>query len=202
MKRIWNLALGTAVLCAALLCGCTFNGSTAPAGSAPADPLTGQELQYPGERIAAVVIDNAPASTTQWGISSASVVLEALTVNDRPTSLCLAYPSVSAMPTVTSSSCSTSSGMASTSSSFWLNSGSRPPVSLFFSLPCSSFVIRFSPPGTGHFSRYAAAARHVHFSGYSRCVHLNTPPAACKAVQAISHENQLSTPNFHCPPVL
>ena len=52
MKRIWNLALGTAVLCAALLCGCTFNGSTAPAGSAPADPLTGQELQYPGERTA------------------------------------------------------------------------------------------------------------------------------------------------------
>ena len=45
MKRIWNLALGTAVLCAALLCGCTFNGSTAPAGSAPADPLTGQELR-------------------------------------------------------------------------------------------------------------------------------------------------------------
>lgn len=100
MKRIWNLALGTAVLCAALLCGCTFNGSTAPAGSAPADPLTGQELQYPGERVAAVVIDNAPASTTQWGIGSASVVLEALTVNGRPTSLCLAYPSVSAMPTV------------------------------------------------------------------------------------------------------
>ena len=100
MKRIWNLALGTAVLCAALLCGCTFNGSPAPAGSAPADPLPGQELQYPGERVAAVVIDNAPASTTQWGIGSASVVLEALTVNDRPTSLCLAYPSVSAMPTV------------------------------------------------------------------------------------------------------
>ena len=71
-----------------------------PAGSAPADPLTGQELQYPGERVAAVVIDNAPASTPQWGISSASVVLEALTINDRPTSLCLAYPSVSAMPTV------------------------------------------------------------------------------------------------------
>ena len=59
---------------------------------------------------------------------------------------------VSAMPTVTSSSCSTSSGTASTSSSFWLNSGSRPPVRLFFSLPCSSFVIRFSPPGTGRFS--------------------------------------------------
>ena len=64
MKRIWNLALGTAVLCAALLCGCTFNGSTAPADSAPADPLTGQELQYPGERVAAVVIDNTPRSNT------------------------------------------------------------------------------------------------------------------------------------------
>ena len=59
---------------------------------------------------------------------------------------------VSAMPTVTSSSCSTSSGTANTSSSFWLNSGSRPPVRLLFSLPCSSFVIRFSPPGTEHFS--------------------------------------------------
>ena len=70
MKRIWNLALGTAVLCAALLCGCTFNGSTAPAGSAPADPLTGQELQYPGERVAAVVIDNAPASTFTGGCSA------------------------------------------------------------------------------------------------------------------------------------
>ena len=59
---------------------------------------------------------------------------------------------VSAMPTVTSSSCSTSSGTASTSSSFWLNSGARPPFRLLFLLPCSSFVIRFSPPGTGHFS--------------------------------------------------
>ena len=100
MKRIWNLALGAAVLCAALLCGCTFSGGTAPAGSVPADPLTGQELQYPGERPAAVVIDNAASSTTQWGIGSASVVLEALTENGQPTSLCLAYPSVSAMPTV------------------------------------------------------------------------------------------------------
>ena len=82
MKCIWNLALGTAVLCAALLCGCTFNGSTAPAGSAPADPLTGQPLQYPGERAAAVVIENDPDSRVQWGIGSASVVLEALTEND------------------------------------------------------------------------------------------------------------------------
>ena len=29
MKRIWNLALGTAVLCTALLCGCALSGPTA-----------------------------------------------------------------------------------------------------------------------------------------------------------------------------
>ena len=100
MKRIWNLALGTAMLCTALLCGCALSGTTAPDSAAPTDPLTGQELQYPGERTAAVVIDNAASSTTQWGIGSASVVLEALTESGQPTSLCLAYPSVSAMPTV------------------------------------------------------------------------------------------------------
>ena len=100
MKRIWNLALGTAVLCTVLLCGCALSGPTVPDSAAPTDPLTGQELQYPGERTAAVVIDNAASSTTQWGIGSASVVLEALTENGQPTSLCLAYPSVSAMPTV------------------------------------------------------------------------------------------------------
>ena len=72
MKRIWNLALGTAVLCTALLCGCALSGTTAPDSAAPTDPLTGQELQYPGERTAAVVIDNAASSTTQWGIGSAS----------------------------------------------------------------------------------------------------------------------------------
>ncbi len=100
MKRIWNLALGAAALCAALLCGCSFSGGSTPAGSVPTDPLTGQALQYPGERTAAVVIENAASSTTQWGIGSASVVLEALTESGQPTSLCLAYPAVSAMPTV------------------------------------------------------------------------------------------------------
>ena len=44
MKRIWNLALGTAVLCTALLCGCALSGPTAPDSAAPTDPLTGQEL--------------------------------------------------------------------------------------------------------------------------------------------------------------
>ena len=53
MKRIWNLALGTAVLCTVLLCGCALSGTTAPDSAAPTDPLTGQELQYPGERTAA-----------------------------------------------------------------------------------------------------------------------------------------------------
>ena len=99
MKRIWNLALGTAVLCTALLCGCALSGPL-PGQCSAHRPLTGQELQYPGERTAAVVIDNAASSTTQWGIGSASVVLEALTESGQPTSLCLAYPSVSAMPTV------------------------------------------------------------------------------------------------------
>ena len=40
MKRIWNLALGTAVLCTALLCGCALSGTTAPDSAAPTDPLT------------------------------------------------------------------------------------------------------------------------------------------------------------------
>mgnify|MGYP000121518928 CR=1 FL=1 len=100
MKRIWNLALGTAVLCTALLCGCALSGPTAPDSAAPTDPLTGQELQYPGERTAAVVIDNAASSTTQWGIGSASVVLEALTESGSSTELCLVYPALSAMPVV------------------------------------------------------------------------------------------------------
>ena len=100
MKRIWTRAAAAAALCAVLLSGCSFSSEILSDHSAPADPLTGQALQYPGERAAAVVIDNAPASTVQWGIGSASVVLEAQTEADAPTSLCLAYPAVSAMPTV------------------------------------------------------------------------------------------------------
>lgn len=98
MKRIWTrAAAAAAVLCAVLLCGCSFAEEIA-SGRAPADPLTGQQLQYPGERTAAAVIGNN--STVQWGIGSASVVLEAQTEEDLPTSLCLVYPAVSAMPTV------------------------------------------------------------------------------------------------------
>lgn len=86
-------------LCAALLTGCSLRlpqPDSAP--SVALDPLTGQEMVWPGQRPAAVVIENASGSTTQWGIGSASVVLEALTEKDEPTSLCLVYPSVGAMP--------------------------------------------------------------------------------------------------------
>ena len=99
MKRIWIQRIGAAVLCAVLLAGCMPGGPAADS-TASADPLTGQEQQYPGQRPAAVVIDNAPGSTTQWGIGSASVVLEAAARADAAPSLCLVYPSVSAMPTV------------------------------------------------------------------------------------------------------
>ena len=81
MKRIWIQRIGAAVLCAVLLAGCMPGGPAADS-TASADPLTGQEQQYPGQRPAAVVIDNAPGSTTQWGIGSASVVLEAAARDD------------------------------------------------------------------------------------------------------------------------
>ncbi len=70
MKRIWNLALGTAVLCTVLLCGCAVRPHC-PDSAAPTDPLTGQELQYPGERTAAVVIDNAPLPAPPSGALAA-----------------------------------------------------------------------------------------------------------------------------------
>ena len=99
MKRIWIQRIGAAVLCAVLLAGCMPGGPAADS-TASADPLTGQEQQYPGQRPAAVVIDNVPGSTTQWGIGSASVVLEALTESGSSTELCLVYPALSAMPVV------------------------------------------------------------------------------------------------------
>ena len=99
MKRIWIQRIGAAVLCAVLLAGC-MPSTPAADSTASADPLTGQEQQYPGQRPAAVVIDNAPGTATQWGIGSASVVLEAVTRTDTDPSLCLVYPSIEAMPTV------------------------------------------------------------------------------------------------------
>lgn len=103
MKRHCLRAALCLVLCAVLLTGCTtfpFLPETDKAESIAADPLTGQELVWPGQRPTAVVIKNATGSTTQWGIGSASVVLEALTEEDSATSLCLVYPSVGSMPQV------------------------------------------------------------------------------------------------------
>ena len=81
----------------------------AAAGASPLRPqkaplrqtrLPGQQLLYPEQRTAAVVIENTTGSTTQWGIGSASVVLEALTESGSSTELCLVYPALEAMPVV------------------------------------------------------------------------------------------------------
>mgnify|MGYP000805119155 CR=1 FL=1 len=65
MKRI-RTAL-CLILAAALLAGCAFLPSDSePETPAPTDPLTGQELVWPGQRPVAITIDNAAASTTQW----------------------------------------------------------------------------------------------------------------------------------------
>ena len=103
MKRI-GTALRAAVslgLCAALLAGCSLLPSDpAPEQPVPTDPLTGQEQLWPGQRPVAVSIENASDSTTQWGLSAASVVLEARTELQGSTRLCLVYPSVNAVPQV------------------------------------------------------------------------------------------------------
>ena len=99
MKRFWMRALLCFALSAALLTGCALSPSSQPAES-PTDPLTGQELVWPGQRPVAITIDNAAASTTQWGFSTASLVLEALTAQQQATRLCLVYPAVGAVPQV------------------------------------------------------------------------------------------------------
>ena len=99
MKRI-RTAL-CLILAAALLAGCAFLPSDSePETPAPTDPLTGQEQLWPGQRPVAVSIENASDSTTQWGLSAASVVLEARTELQGSTRLCLVYPSVNAVPQV------------------------------------------------------------------------------------------------------
>ena len=99
MKRI-RTAL-CLILAAALLAGCAFlPGESEPEALVPADPLTGHPLEWPGQRPVAVTIENSTASATQWGISSASVVLEALTEAGMATELCLVYPALAATPKV------------------------------------------------------------------------------------------------------
>lgn len=103
MKRILtHLKQGLSLaLCAVLLAGCAAqSASSAVQPALPADPLTGLEMLWPGSRPAAITIENGPQNTTQWGISTASVVLEARTEIQGSTRLCLVYPSVEAMPRV------------------------------------------------------------------------------------------------------
>ena len=72
MKRI-RTAL-CLILAAALLAGCAFLPSDSePETPAPTDPLTGLALEWQGQRPVAVAIENSTDSTTQWGLSSASV---------------------------------------------------------------------------------------------------------------------------------
>lgn len=103
MKRIWT-ALKTflsLLLCAAFLVGCSLLPERSAPEEAPAtDPLTGMEALYPGQRPVAITIENNTTSTTQWGLSSASLVLEARTEVYGSTRLCLVYPSVKAVPQV------------------------------------------------------------------------------------------------------
>lgn len=97
--KFWKRTALCLALCAALLAGCAPARDAAESDT-PADPLTGQELLWPGQRPVAVTIENDPSSTTQWGLSTASVVLQALTETQTPTSLCLVYPAVDAVPQV------------------------------------------------------------------------------------------------------
>lgn len=97
--KFWKRTALCLALCAALLTGCVPAADTA-SSAAPTDPLTGQEALWPGQRPVAVTIENETSSTTQWGLSSASLVLEALTEPQSATSLCLVYPAVDAVPQV------------------------------------------------------------------------------------------------------
>ena len=64
MKRKWSLRLGAAVLCAVLLGSCGSTAAAPAESTAPADPLTGQQLLYPEQRAAAVVILSTLTLTT------------------------------------------------------------------------------------------------------------------------------------------
>lgn len=97
-RQFWTRAALCCGLCAALLCGC----GAAPSRSTvdPQDPLTGEQPAAPGQRVAAVAVSNDPEAGPQRGLSTASVVLEALTVQNTPTRLCLVYPAAEQVPQV------------------------------------------------------------------------------------------------------
>lgn len=101
-KRIWGRARAAlcCALCAAVLCACAqqIAGSASSQQDSPADPLTGLSAQYTGQRAVGISVLSTAQSEKQWGISTASVVLEALTSSSGGTGMCLVYPSVEAVP--------------------------------------------------------------------------------------------------------
>ena len=86
---------------------------------------------------------------------------------------------VSAIPTVTSSSCSTSSGPVSSSSSFCVNSGFRPPKSGFFFRSPPDFPLICSFPRAGP-SRSDTYAHPSQGRLPIECIHLSTRTGSCK----------------------
>ena len=120
-------------------------------------------------------------TTTAPPVASAanSTMMRLLIISTRLTPEMAASPQretimVSAMPTVTASSCSTSSGPTSLSRSRWLNSGARPPKhrALFCAIVCSILFLASSHT----FS--ALPGRRASFS--HRCIHHNTAASCCK----------------------
>lgn len=119
MKKI--LAAAAALtLCTALLAGCGAKTaasaqsgeaqsgegaqSTAPQNDAASvqtqtltsDPLTGFDLQWPGKRPVAVMINSDSSLAGQWGVSAASVMIEAVTTGQKTALMCL-YPAADAV---------------------------------------------------------------------------------------------------------
>ena len=125
--------------------------STKQNSATPAPSSALSRMSWP-ELASAFFCSRAPRywlTTTAPPVASAanSTMMRLLIISTRLTPEMAASPQrdpimVSAMPTVTSSSCSTSSGPTSSNNSRWLNKSSRPPKSGAFVL---CFV--FSPMG-------------------------------------------------------
>ena len=128
MKRIISCTLAL-VLAAALLAGCggkdqpneaqnaaqseAAAGTESQSAAAPqpehalgpaaeeilADPLTGLALTTAGQRPVAIMVNSDSAPAGQWGVSRASVMVEALTTGRQTELLCL-YPSVDSLEKV------------------------------------------------------------------------------------------------------
>ena len=125
-------------------------------------------------------------TTTAPPVASAanSTMMRLLIMSTRLTPEMAASPQrdtimVSAIPTVTSSSCSTSSGPVSSSSSFCVNSGFRPPKSgfLFRSPPDFPLICSFPRAGPSRSDTYAHPSQG---RLPIECIHLSTRTGSCK----------------------